>query len=68
MSKGTRAPAMTAALGRMTRRHLLAGISRLGLLTTLGSLWPVPARTAAEARDEPWLDGSLWSDGTGWRP
>jgi hypothetical protein len=64
MTEGTRARATTATVGRLTRRHLLAGTSRLGLLATLGSL---RALGAAEARDEAWLDGSLWSDGTGWR-
>jgi hypothetical protein len=62
MTEKTRARATTAAGGRMTRRHLLAGTSRLGLLATLGSF-----RALSACTDERWLDGSLWSDGTGWR-
>jgi hypothetical protein len=67
MTNETRARTAMAAVGRMTRRHLLTGTSRLGLLAMLGSFPALGAYTAAEAKDEPWLDGSLWSDGTGWR-
>ncbi|MGH6915430.1 MAG: hypothetical protein ACREH3_17205 [Geminicoccales bacterium] len=68
MTRLRRARATAPATGGMSRRHLLAGTSRLGLLATLGSLCVLGACTAAQAQDEPWLDGSLWSDGTGWRP
>jgi hypothetical protein len=50
----------------MTRRDLLVGTSRLGLLSALVSLGALAA--CKEAPDEPWADGSYWSDGTGWRP
>jgi hypothetical protein len=55
--------ATTAALGSMTRRQLLAGTSRLGLLAALGAL-----AACKKPQDEPWSDGTFWSDGTGWRP
>jgi hypothetical protein len=58
--------ATAAASGRMTRRDLLVGTSRLGLLSALVSLGALAA--CKEAPDEPWADGSYWSDGTGWRP
>jgi hypothetical protein len=49
----------------MTRRDLLVGASRLGLLSALVS--PGTLAACQEAQDEPWADGSLWSDGAGWR-
>ena len=58
--------ATTTAIDRMTRRDLLVGTSRLGFLSALVSLGALAA--CEDARDEPWADGSLWSDGTGWRP
>ena len=67
MTNETPARTMTVVSGSMTRRHLLAATSRLGLLAALGSFWSLAACAATEAQDEPWLDGSLWSDGTGWR-
>jgi hypothetical protein len=51
----------------MTRRDLLVGASRLGLLSALVSPGTLAACQAAEAQDEPWADGSLWSNGAGWR-
>jgi hypothetical protein len=58
--------ATTAAIGSMTRRQLLAGASRLGLLATLVSLGALAG--CKKPPDEPWSDGTFWSDGTGWRP
>ena len=61
------ARARVVASDRMTRRDLLVGASRLGLLSALVSPGTLAACQAAEAQDEPWADGSFWSDGAGWR-
>jgi hypothetical protein len=58
--------ATTTAMGRMTRRDLLVGTSRLGLLSAFVSLGALAA--CKKPPDEPWADGTLWTDGTGWRP
>jgi hypothetical protein len=58
--------ATMAPSGSMTRRQLLAGTSRLGLLAALVSLGALAA--CKKPQDEPWSDGTYWSDGTGWRP
>jgi hypothetical protein len=66
MSDQVSGQATTVTRSGMTRRQLLAGTSRLGLLAALASLAALAA--CKKPQDEPWADGTLWSDGTGWRP
>ncbi len=48
----------------LTRRELLAGTSRVALLTVI-PMAAVPSLAAGEA-GRPWSDDTFFSDGSGW--